>query len=262
MLKPSPHQNSPWRWAVAGVFLGVVLATAAFAPARWLAGWVHSASDGQVSLPDARGTVWSGSSQLMLSGGAGSQGNTAMPGRLDWRLRPGLRGFVLSARAPCCMAQPLQLSLQLGWGRFTAVVADHASNWPAGLLVGLGTPWNTIAAEGNLSVASKGLSLEWAEGRVSMVGGLQIDALEMATRLSTVNPVGSYRVALDGGQMVSLKVQTLQGSLQLSGSGQWVGGRLRFDGVASAEPQRLDALSNLLNIIGRREGARSIIKVG
>jgi general secretion pathway protein N len=41
-----------------------------------------------------------------------------------------------------------------------------------------------------------------------------------------------------------------------------VGSKLRFEGTASASPERLDALSNLLNIIGRRDGARSIMKVG
>ena len=58
-------------------------------------------------------------------------------------------------------------------------------------------------------------------------------------------------------------METLPGSrLQLSGSGQWVGDKLRFEGSASAEPQYQDALSNLLNIVGRRNGARSIIQVG
>ena len=51
-------------------------------------------------------------------------------------------------------------------------------------------------------------------------------------------------------------------SLQLVGSGQWVGARLRFEGTATAAPDRVDALSNLLNIIGRRDGARATIKVG
>ena len=48
----------------------------------------------------------------------------------------------------------------------------------------------------------------------------------------------------------------------LSGNGQWVGKRLRFTGEASAAPGREAALANLLNIIGRRSGARSIITVG
>ena len=59
-----------------------------------------------------------------------------------------------------------------------------------------------------------------------------------------------------------MHLETLEGSLLLSGEGQWVGARLHFEGEASAAPQRLDALSNLLNIIGRRQGERSIIKLG
>ncbi len=38
--------------------------------------------------------------------------------------------------------------------------------------------------------------------------------------------------------------------------------RLHFQGTASAAPEQQEALSNLLNIIGRRDGARSIIQVG
>ena len=74
--------------------------------------------------------------------------------------------------------------------------------------------------------------------------------------------MGSYRLTLEGGSPTVLRLSTLDGSLQLSGSGQWVGSRLRFEGEASAAPDRLDALSNLLNILGRRDGARAIIKVG
>jgi general secretion pathway protein N len=235
---------------------------AAFAPARWLAAWVQNASGGQVNLVDAQGTLWQGSSRLVLAGGAGSQGSVAMPGRLDWQLRPALGGLRLQAQALCCMVQPLEMTARLRWGGWGFAVAAHQSNWPASLLAGLGTPWNTIAAEGNLAVSNQGLSLEWSEGRMALSGTLQIDAQDMASRLTTLKPMGSYRLLLTGGPLVSVNLQTLKGSLQLSGAGQWVGGRLRFDGVASAAPDRQDALSNLLNIIGRRDGARSIMKVG
>jgi general secretion pathway protein N len=49
--------------------------------------------------------------------------------------------------------------------------------------------------------------------------------------------------------------------LQLSGAGQWAGGRLRFRGQASASPEDEQVLGNLLNIVGRRQGARSVIAV-
>jgi general secretion pathway protein N len=41
-----------------------------------------------------------------------------------------------------------------------------------------------------------------------------------------------------------------------------VGGKLRFEGVASSTPEHQAALQNLLNIIGRRDGARAIIQLG
>ncbi len=254
--------TSHWQWVASGVLTGVVLAMLMFPPARWLAAGVHKATSGQLSLPDAQGSVWRGSSQLVLSGGAGSQGGSAVPGRISWKLSPAWSGVTLELQALCCMSQSLQLAWQWRWGGWALAVAEHQSNWPAGLLAGLGTPWNTIAAEGNLAISHKGLSLEWAEGRMALSGALQIDAQDMASRLTTINPMGSYRLRLEGGPLMSLNLQTLRGSLQLSGQGQWVAGRLRFEGVASALPERQDALSNLLNIIGRREGARSIIKVG
>jgi general secretion pathway protein N len=84
----------------------------------------------------------------------------------------------------------------------------------------------------------------------------------MSSRLSTLKPMGSYRLSVQGGSGVAFTLETLEGSLQLTGSGQWVGDRLRFEGVASAPPERRVALANLLNILGQRDGARSIIKLG
>jgi general secretion pathway protein N len=74
--------------------------------------------------------------------------------------------------------------------------------------------------------------------------------------------MGSYRINLQGGATPTLRLDTIDGSLRLSGSGQWVGRRLRFTGEATAAPEREAALSNLLNIIGRRNGPRSIITIG
>ena len=258
--------SAPWSAAAIGALLGLVLATVIFAPARWLAAGVNQATGGQIMLTDARGTVWTGSARLTLSGGAASQGSMALPGRVDWRMRPSASGrgaaVIANVNASCCMTQALQVQTSPRWGGAVLQVANHTSNWPAGLLAGLGTPWNTIQAQGLLALSTQGLSVEWVGGRVVMRGSVQLDALDMASRLSTLKPMGSYRLTLNGGTVNKLQLETLQGSLQLTGSGQWVGGRLRFDGVASSTPERQDALSNLLNIIGRRSGARAIIKVG
>lgn len=257
-----PAVAAPWRWAFCGAFLGLALALVLYAPAAWLAAAVHEATSGQVQLIEARGTVWTGSARLLLAGGAGSRDSAVLPGHVDWQLRPGWPALNLQVTAGCCTPAPLQG--RLVWRRGGAVLqlADGASQWPAALLAGLGTPWNTVQAEGSLRLVTQGLSLEWFEGRPAVSGRAELTAMALSSRLSTLKPMGSYRVTLTGGATAALELATLEGSLQLSGSGRWMGSRLRFEGVASAAPEHEAALANLLNIIGRRNGARSIITLG
>lgn len=267
-MQPHPsstagHATTPWRWALAGALAGLLLATVLLAPARWLAALVQQASGEQVMLLAPQGSVWQGSAQLVLSGGSGSRNAMALPGRLAWRLRPAWRGASLELSADCCTRQPLDLQLTpLGWSSARLTLSDSQSQWPASLLSGLGTPWNTVQAQGLLAASTQDFSLKWAQGQLSLTGRLQIDATRISSRLSTLQPMGSYRVTLQGGATPTLALDTLEGRLQLSGQGQWVGQRLRFTGAASAAPESVEALTNLLNIIGRRNGARAIIKVG
>jgi len=264
--QPRLAAATPWGWAAMGVLLGLLVSLLVFAPARWLGAAVSQASGGQLQLLDARGSLWTGSARLSLTGGAGSTDSATLPGRLDWQLRPmteaGVPGLALQLQADCCLPQPWVWRVTPRWGGLQLAFSDYQSNWPAQLLGGLGTPWNTIQPQGQLQFSTQGLVLNWAAGRLQVAGQAQVDALDMASRLSTLKPMGSYRVTLAGGATPELRLATLAGALQLSGQGQWVGNRLRFDGEASSTPESQAALSNLLNIIGRRSGARSIIKVG
>lgn len=233
-----------------------------FAPARWLANAVSERSAGRVQLIEPIGTVWSGSADVVLTGGAGSNDAIALPTRVDWRLRPRWDGFAAELKTACCTQSALALRIRPRWGGTHLELADGQSQWPASLLAGLGTPWNTLQLEGELRVHTQGLSVEWVAGRLAIAGRAELTAQRMSSRLSTLRPMGSYRITLTGGQVPALQLETLEGSLQLSGNGQWVGSRLRFSGVATAAPDRESALSNLLNIIGRRNGARSEITIG
>ena len=118
-----------------------------------------------------------------------------------------------------------------------------------------------MQAQGQLGLTTQGLEVQWAAGRALITGQARLDALHMSSRLSTLQPMGSYRITFTGGPTPAIQLATLEGALQLSGSGQWVGARLHFSGEASATPEREAALANLLNIIGRRTGARSIISL-
>lgn len=254
--------QTPWGWALAGALAGVLPALLAFAPAHWLATAVGRASGQQIQLQAPSGTVWTGSAQLVLTGGPGSQDRAALPARLHWRLRPTWGGLRAELRADCCTPTPLLLRLGLRWGGARVALADGQSQWPAAVLTGLGTPWNTLQIEGQLSLLTQGLSVEWNAGRVLVAGRAELLATDVSSRLSTIKPMGSYRITLVGGNTATLEVSTIDGSLQLAGSGRWVGSRLRFEGMASATPEHEAALANLLNIIGRRSGPRSLINVG
>lgn len=259
---PRIAREIPWPWAAAGALAGVLVALVAFAPARWLAAGLSAATGGQLVLAEARGTVWDGSGRLVLTGGEGSTDAAALPGRVAWELAPRWNGAVARVRADCCTPRPVPLRVRLRPGGLAIEVGDSTSQWPAALTTGLGTPWNTLQFEGNLQLSTQGLSVEWVEGRPVVAGRAELVAQRVASRLSTLRPMGSYRITLQGGTSAALRLETLEGSLQLSGSGQWVGSRLRFRGEASAAPEREAALANLLNIIGRRSGARSIISIG
>ncbi len=245
-----------------GAVAGLLVAIVVFAPARWLAAGVERASTGQVLLADARGTVWTGSAQLVLTGGVGSTDSAVFPGRLAWDIAPRWDGVLARLRPECCSTQAIPVRAHWRVGGVRLEVGDSASRWPGAVLAGLGTPWNTLQLEGELQFSTQGLSVEWAAGRLAIAGRAELVASRIASRLSTLRPMGSYRITLQGGTPAALRLETLEGSLQLSGSGQWVGARLRFRGEASAAPEREAALANLLNIIGRRSGDRSIISIG
>lgn len=261
-----PHHPAPWVWAVLGALAGLLVAVLIWAPATWLAWGVAQASQSRVVLQSVRGSVWNGSAQLLLSGGAGSRDAQALPGRVQWHLQPGWLSLKLSLHADCCMAAPTHWTVRADGTTLRLSNTDHRSQWPAVLLSGLGAPWNSLQATGQLTLQTEGLSLQWVAGRLRVQGQVELQAAQMASRLSTLKPMGSYRIVLrgtpGGSPTPELLLSTTQGPLQLTGQGQWVGARLRFTGEASADEGSESALTNLLNIIGRRQGGKSLLSLG
>ena len=287
---PRPADTAVWqrrrhaagRWGWAGLVVGGLAGTIAFAPAAWLAGALAAATAQRLLLADARGTVWAGSAVPVLTGGEGSRDAAALPGRLSWTLAWQDGALQFQALQTCCLNGALTLRLRPAIDRLRIdwvpplAKASSAANpaaggsvigqWPAGWLVGLGTPWNTLQPGGLLSLASPGLALESVQGRWRLIGQLDLELRGTSSRVSTLPVLGSYRFSVAGqgaaGESASLNLSTLDGPLQLSGSGQWTVGGLRFAGEARAAEGAGPALDNLLNIIGRRQGARAVISIG
>ena len=260
------------KWALLGAAIGAVVGLVAFAPAAWLARMLATSSNAMFVLADARGTLWSGSALPVLTGGAQSRDASALPSRLNWGLMPRLSpfGFTLELQQDCCLPTGVTVALQPRLSGFAAQVLSSGNTdlgrWPTIWLSGLGTPWNTLQMGGSMHLKTQGLQLEVVEGRWRMRGSAQLDLTNASSRLSTLPTLGNYQLTLAGDAASAgtptLSLRTVEGALQLSGEGRWGPGGVRFRGEASAQAADEVALSNLLNIIGRRDGARSVLSIG
>ena len=238
-----------------GLALAAILAAALTAgvraPAAWVGDWLQA--QGRLRLVDARGTVWNGSAMLGLSDG---RQVTLLPGRLSWTI--GLAaiasGRVTANVSHPALAAPLAVSLA---AKSIALKAGQAE-LPAALLAALGAPFNTVRPGGVLG-------LRWTDVELTggvLAGSLQIDWSEAQSALSTVAPLGSYRLQVTGaGATARLQLDTLRGPLRLQGSGTVKGGRVSFKGMASADPDMRPALIGLIGVLGPRVGDQALLSI-
>lgn len=262
----------PWRAHLGYVMataLGLLMGAVLFAPAHWLAPLVERASQGQVLLRNAHGTVWQGQADVLLSAGNASRAMQALPQGLQWTLSAAwAQGPTLQLRlnAPCCTPSPMTWQARYAKQGLRLSLPAHQSQWPLNWLSGLGSPWNTIQLQGRLQLQTmgEGLNLTWAHGQLKQSGTLNAHMLNVSSSLSTLKPLGSYQLhfAPDTQGTPHFHLSTLNGDLRLQADGLWANGHLRLRGMAEAAPQRLDTLSNLLNILGRRDGSRAHLSLG
>lgn len=231
--------------------LAATLTAAVRAPAAWVGDWLQS--QGRLRLIDARGTVWRGSAMLGLSDGRQVM---LVPGRLSWEI--GLAaiasGRVTADVSHPALAAPLAVSLA---AKSIAMKAGQVE-LPAALLAALGAPFNTVRPGGVIG-------LRWTDLEIKggvLAGNLQIDWREAQSALSTVAPLGSYRLQITGaGDTARLQLDTLRGPLRLQGSGTLKGGRVSFKGLASADPDMRPALIGLISLLGPRVGDQALLAI-
>jgi general secretion pathway protein N len=233
--------------------LGLLLAMSALvtvalrAPAAWLGDWIEARS--QLRLTDARGTVWQGSALLGISNG---RATTVLPGRIEWRV-DAVAPIRISVSHPW-LAAPLALSL----GGQGLGFKSGAARLPAGVLESAGAPFNTLRPGGVLE-------LTWSDGELrgpALRGELQVDWRDARSALSTVAPLGSYRLRVRGaGEPPALELETLSGPLRMQGKGTMKGSHIKFSGTAAAEPAMQPALNGLLGLLGMRSGDKVLLAI-
>jgi general secretion pathway protein N len=151
--------------------------------------------------------------------------------------------------------------------------ATPLGQWPMGWLEGRGFPWNTIHPGGVLTLTTHNLSFALQGGHWRTLGTTQIEIRQASSRLTTLDTLGSYRVLIqpdpstqikpgDGASRALVWVSTLDGALVIDGRGLIGATGVRIRAEAHAAPGSEAALNNLLNLIGRRNGALSAISIG
>jgi len=290
------------RLAIVGAVIGLAGGLVASLPASLIANAVASATGDQFLLAEAEGTVWSGSAIAVLTGGKDSHDASVLPTRLEWRLRPRWNGMSLHLTQDCCLAHGVDLRVRRSLDAWRVDIvgpdeqnappaetlppaglnsADTAAlagatplgQWPMGWLEGRGFPWNTIHPGGVLTLSTRNLSFAFKGGHWRTLGSTQVEIRQASSRLTTLDTLGSYRVLIqpdpstqlqpgEGASRALVWISTLDGALLIDGRGLIGATGVRIRAEAHAATGSEAALNNLLNLIGRRNGALSVISIG
>ncbi|SAK42287.1 general secretion pathway protein N [Caballeronia hypogeia] len=216
-------------------------------PAAWIVPQFSKATGGHVNLVDPAGSLWRGSATLMLAAGSDGAGATLLPGRIEWTTAflPLLTGRIhMTMRQTEAMPDAVILEATTRG----ATLTSGQIAVPATLLSGLGAPFNTLDFDGNVR-------LSWTEFRLlnrNAYGQVVVTLDDMASRVSRVKPLGSYRVALQAqGASATIDLSTSKGPLMLTGNGSIAPESTSFQGSATAAPEQRENLAGLLNLLGR-----------
>ena len=197
---------------------------------------------------------------------------------LDLRLRRTLDAWNVDVIGPDERDQPTVTPTKAVPGEYGADAAllDAATpvgQWPMGWLEGRGFPWNTIHPGGVLTLSTHNLQFTLQGGHWRTLGSAQVEIRQASSRLTTLDSLGSYRVLIQPDPSTQVKpgegasrslvwISTIDGALMIDGRGLIGATGFRLRAEAKAAPGSEAALDNLLNLIGRRNGASSAISIG
>ena len=197
---------------------------------------------------------------------------------MDLSLRRTLDAWQVNIIGPDERGKPLTSDAKVTPGMSGADAAALATatplgQWPMGWLEGRGFPWNTIHPGGVLTLSTHNLSFALKGGHWTSLGSAQVEIRQASSRLTTLDSLGTYRVLIqpdpstqirpgDGASRELVWISTIDGALLIDGRGLIgaTGVRIRAEAHAAAGSEA--ALNNLLNLIGRRNGASSAISIG
>ncbi|MHB8347814.1 MAG: type II secretion system protein N [Acidiferrobacterales bacterium] len=245
------------RWLFYG-FLGLafyLVFLLATAPAAWMSWALVRASRGTLSIDRPAGTVWRGRGDLVVHIASSPPQSL---GAARWVLHP-LWLFAGQVRAHAAVRGPgTEVQADLGLGYHRIILSNAAASFPAQLISALYSPAALLSPAGRIQFNAKQFMVD----SKNVSGGAVVQWHQAASSLSSIRPLGDYRLSLDGhGRNAVLRLQTLSGNLALNGSGSWDpgSGRVQFNGMAKPTDHAA-ALEPLLRLFGpdRGNGMRTL----
>ncbi|MBR7798411.1 type II secretion system protein N [Undibacterium fentianense] len=222
-----------------------------FLPASWVGILLERQTLGRVSLGDIQGSFWQGSAFLGVAVDRSSPLTPLFPGRFSWKISPALLlgQVAVHVENNAAMSAPLRITGNL----HTWQISPASIRLPPERLEGFGAPLNTIGPTGKINLRWGALNIERAENALMLVGNMHLELQEMASRISSIRPLGSYDLnILWRGDSAEMQLSTTVGPLMLEGLGGLKQGRFQFTGKAFADKGQEEKMANLLNLLGRR----------
>lgn len=218
------------------------------APASLLDNYLQHVSQGRMIMANTSGTIWNGSATPALR----QQENRFIglpPLRWDIAVLPLFTG-IIKARLQWS-DQPLAPAMDaiISPSRFEL---HHALiRLPALALSGVSPILKPARFGGQFQIQSEQLIFS----KRGIDGSAVADWQQASSALSSIAPLGNYRLALSGaGDRINIGLTTVSGILLLEGKGNWLAGRgLEFHGRAQASAGNHDNLTELLHHLGPEE---------
>ena len=211
----------------------------AFAPAALMGSVLERASGGALTLAQTQGSLWHGSGVALLR----QKSRYQTLGNYRWNLKL----FSAALQVQAGEAAPMTVRYLPFSGRLN--IDNLHITLPASIITVAAPQLGPYQLQGSFEASSDHLALD----KGGMNGQINVDWMNAASALSTIRPLGDYRLTLQSnGQVLDAQLHTLSGKLQLDGKGSFdIANGMRFTGTAQATPGGSVAeLNELLHHIG------------
>lgn len=250
-LKLNTSGTPRWVFWVGGIVVSLIVLLWQF-PARWVLSSIGTQTQCKVLIESPTGSIWEGSAAIGFSepalDGKSCRTALAVTERLHWTMscQPLSLNCQVTVDTPA-LNKPLRIGIKPGEVR----VADNEARLPAQILEVLGAPWTLLHPRAQLHARWTDLVFQTPNAS----GSMHISLNDLISPISQIQPLGSYDVQADlTAQGINYTLSTSKGPLLLQAQGSINDQGATGQGEANATPEMKEALTGLLNLIGKRQG--------